>query len=100
MSGNKTGPRACIDVGALLPEVSEVDDEMRAQLSELLELSSALRTVVEEANGLIREFESRDRLENFEVQDLMSRYTEAQNLMSQVACKKDDLCAGQIQKIG
>jgi hypothetical protein len=43
--------------------------------------------------------EAQDRLGNFEIQDLMSRYNQAERLASSVMKKRDDTAAGVIGKI-
>lgn len=56
-----------------------------------------LRTRLE---GAMKDLESQDKLGNFEIQDLMSRYNQAETLASSVQKKKDDTANSIIQKIG
>ena len=75
-------------------ESGNVDNETQAHNQEVTE------TIRRRFEDKLTDLESQDKMTNFEVQDLMSRFTEAQNMMSSVQKKKDDLDAGQIQKIG
>ncbi|MEZ5891793.1 MAG: hypothetical protein R3C58_01395 [Parvularculaceae bacterium] len=57
----------------------------------------ALRKAFEEK---LKDLESEDKLGNFEIQDLMSRYNQSETLASSVQKKKDDTEKSIINKIG
>ncbi len=48
----------------------------------------------------LKDLDGEDQMGNFEIQDLMSRYNQAETLASSVQKKKDDTAGGIIQKVG
>ena len=52
------------------------------------------------ATANIKDLEAEDRLGNFEIQDLMSRFNQAETMASSVQKKQDDTANAVIGKIG
>ena len=50
--------------------------------------------------GAMKDLEAMDRLGNFEIQDLMSQYNQAETLASSVLKKRDDTAGALINKVG
>lgn len=62
-------------------------------------LLPAVQSVREAARSTIASLEDQDKLGNFEIQDLMSRFNKAEALASSVQKKKDDTANAIIGKI-
>ena len=50
--------------------------------------------------GAMKDLEAQDRLGNFEIQDLMSQYNQAETLASSALKKRDDTAGALINKVG
>ncbi len=74
--------------------------EDQAQIREL-DVEAMSQTVggQRQFEDLIKDLESQDKLGNFEIQDLMSRFNQAQTLSSSVLKKQDSTKNGTISKI-
>lgn len=77
-----------------------IDDDLRNQIRESRADVVRLRDYAVAFDRLLEELEGQDKLGNFEIQDLMSRYNEAETLASNVAKKSACVADSIIQKIG
>jgi len=77
----------------------EMDDELRQVFRESRADVIRLRDFAHAFDRLLEELEGQDKLGNFEIQDLMSRYNEAETLASNVAKKSACVADNIIQKI-
>jgi hypothetical protein len=94
-------PHAClVDIKSIIREKTvAVDDSVRQHLRDT---RSAVRRLAEYATEFERDLaalEDQDRLGNFEIQDLMSKYNEAEALACNLLKKRDDVANGLINKI-
>ncbi len=84
--------RAIAETDALEAALEPVKDSDAAK-----EAVAAFQTKLNEA---LKDLEADDKLGNFEIQDLMSRFNQAETLASSVQKKKDDTKSSVISKIG
>lgn len=67
---------------------------------EVKALRDSLNFLKSKIEGTLKDLETEDRLGNFEIQDLMSRYNQSEQLASSVQKKKDDTASAIIGKVG
>lgn len=68
--------------------------------SEVGALRKSLQSLKAKLEGALKDLESEDKLGNFEIQDLMSRFNQSETLASSVQKKTDDTASGIISKVG
>lgn len=76
-----------------------MDDDIRTQIRESRADVARLRDYGDAFDRLLKELEGQDKLGNFEIQDLMSRFNEAESLASSLAKKRDCLADSIIHKV-
>jgi hypothetical protein len=93
--------RVClIDVKLVLGEKTvPMDDNIRRLLRETRSSVLRLGEYAQAFEQRLKLLEAQDKLDNFEIQDLMSEYNEAETLASSVRKKLDDTAAAIIGKI-
>lgn len=103
MKATKTSTKvkavARVDIGSLLPASTRADDKIKGHLATARRNVDRLRKVLDELSEKLKELEAEDRLGNFEIQDLMSRFNQAETLASSVTKKRDDTANAVISKI-
>lgn len=73
--------------------IAKDTDEVKA-------LRNSLNSLKGKLEDALKDLEAEDRLGNFEIQDLMSRYNQSEQLASSVQKKKDDTASSVIGKVG
>lgn len=76
-------------------EAAEGEDLADIQANE-----KAMNALKAQFEGIGKDLEAEDKLGNFEIQDLMSQYNQAETLASSVMKKRDDTSNALVQKIG
>lgn len=89
-----------IDFTPLLPAVIRSDAKIKRHLTVARRQSATLRKALESLEGKMKDLESQDKLGNFEIQDLMSSYNQAETLASNLLKKRDDTANAVIAKLG
>lgn len=95
----KSKPVACVDISALVPKSTKMNDTIKRNLSGARRSVEQLRKSLDKLSEKIKDLESNEKLGNFEIQDLMSRYNQAETLASNVLKKRDDTASSIIGKI-
>jgi hypothetical protein len=90
---------ARVDIGALLAKSTKTNPTIKRNLSSALRVVGQLRKSLDTLSTKLKELESRKKLNNFEIQDLMSAYNQAERLASTVSKKRDDTASAVIGKI-
>ena len=90
---------ARIDISALLPKSAKMDDKIKRNLSGARRSVERLRKSLDKLSETLKVLESQDKLGNFEIQDLMSQFNQAETLTSSVLKKRDDTASSIIGKI-
>mgnify|MGYP000339074638 CR=1 FL=1 len=90
---------ARVDIGHLLPESTDTNRTIKRSLSSARRAADQLRDVLEGLSKSLKELEAQDKLGNMEVQNLMSRFNQAEALASNVLKKRDDTASAIIGKI-
>ena len=103
MKANTIQPKlntvALVNVGPLVRRSIRSDDTIKRDLSDARRRVDQLRKHLEKFSERHKELEAQDKLGNFEIQDLMSRYNQAETLASNVIKKRDDTANTIIGKI-
>jgi len=76
---------ARINISALLPTSAKMTDSIRRNLSGARRSVEHLRHSLEKLSDTLKELESQDKLGNFEIQNLMSAFNEAETLTASAA---------------
>ena len=95
----KVAAIARLDFTPLLPASIPSDATIKAQLGAARRQSAQLRKVLQSLEEKTRDLEAKDRLGNFEIQDLMSQFNQAETLASSVIRKRDDTANAVIAKL-
>jgi predicted nucleic acid-binding Zn-ribbon protein len=90
---------ARVDIGALLAKSTKTNPTIKRNLSSARRVVEQLRKSLDTLSRKLKELESRERLGNFEIQDLMNAYNQAERLASNVSKKRDDTANSVIGKI-
>jgi|GEM_PF-4708467 len=85
-----------VNLTNLKSEIKALQAQYHKQMNAAEATMTKLKAKLEAA---MKELESKDKLENFEIQNLMSTYNQAETLSSSVRKKLDDTTAGVIGKI-
>ncbi len=80
-------------------ELKQLLDKVNIQLAELQKNADRIEAIRKEMDKKMKELESQDKLGNFEIQDLMSRYNQAETLSSNVQKKLKDTHDAVINKL-
>ena len=99
MSSKRFSSVACIDIGPLLPNTIATTEPIRRNLTRARHSVDQLRRILDKISVSLKELESSDELENFEVQDLLSQFNQAEALASNVLKKRDDTANSVIGKV-
>ncbi|MBC7778539.1 MAG: hypothetical protein H7125_00405 [Proteobacteria bacterium] len=95
----KSKAHAFVDISPFLRRSVVVNEKIKANLSETRRRVVRLRAHLEKFSVRLAELEAEDKLGNFEIQDLMSQFNEAESLASSVLKKRDDTANAVIGKI-
>jgi hypothetical protein len=98
MTSKQFSSVARIDIGPLLPKTIATTEPIRRNLTRARRSVDQLRRILDKISVSLKELESRDELENFEIQDLMGQFNEAEALASKVLKKRDDTANSVIGK--
>lgn len=85
--------------GSFAARKSELKQLTAAYQSEKLAADKLLADIKKKFKDLVKDLESQDKLGNFEIQDLMSNFNQAETLASSVKKKLDDTINAIISKI-
>ena len=90
---------ARIDIGVFLAKSTKIDDTIKRSLSGARRSVEQLRKCLDKLSETLKELEAQDKLGNFEIQDLMSQFNQAETLASSVLKKRDDTASSVTAKI-
>jgi predicted nucleic acid-binding Zn-ribbon protein len=89
-SSLKPNAIARVDIGAFLPKSTTMDDTIKRNLSGARRSVDQLRKSLDKLSAKLKDLEAEDELDNFEIQDLMSQFNQAETLASNILKKRDD----------
>jgi hypothetical protein len=90
-----------IDLTSVFKNASiPMDRGLRAHFAETRQALGRLERARKAFEDAMKDLEAQDKLGNFEIQDLMSRYNQAESLASSVAKRFNDTINCVIRKIG
>lgn len=84
---------ARVDIGALLPKSVKMNAATKRNLSGARHTVAQLRKSLDKLSERLKDVESQERLDNFAIQDLMSRFNQAETLASSVSKKRDQIAS-------
>jgi ferritin-like metal-binding protein YciE len=90
---------AKIEVTNLLPRFTKMTPELKKHLSDTEKNCAALQRVLDRFRKALKESGEKDKLANFEMADLLKRYSEAETLAASILKKRDDTANAVIGKI-
>jgi predicted nucleic acid-binding Zn-ribbon protein len=90
---------AVVNIGPLIRRPVRVTGVVKRNLTDARRRVESLRKHLDNFSGRLKELESQDKMGNFEIQDLMSQFNQAETLASSVMKKRDDTANSVIGKI-
>src|SRR4051794_36195727 len=83
--------RFTVDIAVVIGQRSvEVDDDLRNTLKDMRAKVNQLLTYAKGFENKLKDLEAQDKLGNFEIQDLMSTFNQAETLASSILKKRDE----------
>lgn len=95
----RTRIHARVDIGQLLPPSVPMNAALRKQLTSTRRSIDRFARHLAGLSKKIESLEGEGKLENFEIQDLMAGFNEAERLASNVLKKRDDTANAVIGKV-
>jgi uncharacterized protein involved in exopolysaccharide biosynthesis len=95
----KFKPVARVDISKLLPKTTKSTDKIKSNLAATRRNVDQLRRMLDRLSASLKELEAQDELGNFEIQDLMGSFNQAETLASSIMKKRDDTANAIISKV-
>jgi predicted nucleic acid-binding Zn-ribbon protein len=90
---------AVVNIGPLVRRSVRLNGAIKRNLTDARRRVESLRKHLDSFSHLLKDLEAQDKMGNFEIQDLMSRFNQAETLASNVLKKRDDTANAVIGKI-
>ena len=90
---------ARVHIGKFIPATTEANKTIKRGLTGARRNVDQLRKVLETLSENLKELESKDKLQNFELQELMSLFNQAETLASNILKKRDDTADSIVNKV-
>ena len=98
-TSRKSNLVACVDISAFVPKSTKMNDIIKRNLSGARRSVEKLRKALDKLSVNLKDLESKDKITQFDIQELMSKFNQAKSIAESVRDKRDDTASSIMGKI-